>query len=153
MVVVLARKQSSTVVVLECLFHLNGCSTSMMPDLPQWRLHQARFSWHYNQSAAETWYPPGSLCLFNYRNASSFRHQFYTDLPGARGSRKVPRSEAFIDLHVPFEVLSTTHAVSSEGVAWITLELHVTDRYLDTVTVFTNASRDDHIWIDVLRRG
>ena len=143
---------STLVLVLECLFHLNGYSTSMMPDLPPWRLHQARFSWPYNQSAAEIWYPPGSLCTFRYRNASSFRHQFYTDLPGARGSRKVPRSEAFIDMHVPFEVLSTTHSVSSEGVAWITLELHVTDQHLDTITVFTNASRNDHIWITCLGR-
>ena len=53
-------------------------------------------------------------------------------------------------MHVPFEVLSTTHSVSSEGVAWITLELHVTDQYLDTITVFTNASRDDDIWITCL---
>ena len=115
-------------------------SSSMAADQP-------RFSWPYDQSAAEIWYPPGSLCTFRYRNAQRFRHQFYTDLPGAPGSRKVPRSEAFIDVHVSFEVLSTTHAVSAEGVAWITLELHATDRYLDTVTVFTNASRDEHIWI------
>ena len=123
-------------------------------DLPPWRLHlppwqlqQALFTWPYNQSAAEFWYPPGSLCTFRYNNARTFRHQFYTDLPGAHGSRKIPRKEALIDLRVPFEVLSTTHAVSSDGVAWITLELAALNRYQRPIKVLTNASRDQHIWI------
>ena len=84
----------------------------------------------------------GDRLYFRYPDALHFRHGFYTSWPGDGGA-KVGRETSEVDLRAPVDVQEVVENIW-RGSRWVAIRF---SNPRDGKVLWTNYSRDDHVWM------